>query len=199
MKTVMNARRGIGSVAIGVAVIAVAAAAHAHKPAATTESAASSDADYIANMMTAAPEVSVKGATIVTMSKDGKMVPIQKGTNEFTCMLVNGTPKSGHSMCADKNAMEWVKAMSAHKAPPDKVGFMYGLNGDGGTSNTDPYATKATPDNHWMNTGAHVIVLGPASKTFGYTRAPDADPTKPRMMWVGTPYEHAMIPMVPVK
>jgi len=29
----------------------------------------------------------------------------------------------------------------------------------------------------------------------GYPRTPDPDPTKPYMMFIGTPYEHLMIPV----
>ena len=39
------------------------------------------------------------------------------------------------------------------------------------------------------------MILGPAAKTLGYPRTPDADPTKPYVMWAGTPYEHVMIPV----
>jgi hypothetical protein len=50
-------------------------------------------------------------------------------------------------MRGDKNAMEWGTAWMNHKEPPaNKVGFMYMLRGDGGASNTDPYATKEEPD-----------------------------------------------------
>jgi hypothetical protein len=31
--------------------------------------------------------------------------------------------------------------------------------------------------------------------TLGYSRAKDPDPNKPYVMWVGTRYEHAMIPV----
>ena len=63
-------------------------------------------------------------------------------------------------------------------------------------SNTDPWATKSEPGNHWIKTGAHVMIVGPAAKTMaGYPRAADADPTKPYVMWPGTPYEHLMLPV----
>ena len=45
--------------------------------------------------------------------------------------------------------MAWMN----HKEPPaNKVGFMYMLRGDGGASNTDPYATKEEPGNSWIKT-----------------------------------------------
>jgi hypothetical protein len=78
---------------------------------------------------------------------------------------------------------------------PDKVGFIYMLNGDNGASNTDPWATKSEPNNHWIKTGAHVMIVGPSAKTMAeYPRTENPDPTKPYVMWAGSPYEHLMLP-----
>src|SRR5439155_12461016 len=102
-------------------------------------------------------------------------------------------------MCADANSMEFFDAVMKHQAPPDKLGLSYMLAGDDGASNTDPAATGKTADNHWLVTGPHIMVVGPGSKSLGLTESPDPDPTKPYMMWAGTPYEHAMIPVAPPK
>ena len=148
------------------------------------------DAGYIKMVMTAAPEQLVRDATLVRM-QNGAMQTLKNGSNEFTCMIANDVP-----MCADPNAMEWAHAWQTHAPPPDKVGFIYMLNGDNGGSNTDPWATKAEPGNHWIKTGAHVMVVGPPAKTMaGYPRTSDPDPTKPYVMWPGTPYEHLMLPV----
>lgn len=151
-----------------------------------------SDQDYVAKAMTAAPEAIAKGATVVTMEKDGTMRSLQTGTNKFTCMLLpDGTP-----MCTDEAGMQWMHALMSHSAPASAVGFMYMLGGDAGASNTDPAATGPTSDNHWVKTGPHVMILGPAVKTMaGYPRTADPDPTKPYVMWPDTPYEHLMIPV----
>jgi hypothetical protein len=101
-------------------------------------------------------------------------------------------------MCMDANAMEWVNAWVGHKAPPaDKIGFMYMLAGGTDASNTDPFATAPQAGNHWIETGAHVMIVGApvASMTSGYPKSPDPDTTKPYVMWAGTPYEHLMIPI----
>lgn len=150
-----------------------------------------SDSDYVAKIMTAAPAPIVKGATIVRMQAGGTMQTIQTGTNGFTCMILG----ANDAMCADSNAMEWAHALMTHSAPPDKVGFVYMLAGDNGASNTDPYATAQSADNHWVKTGPHVMIVGPSAKTMGYPMTPDADPTKPYVMWAGTPYAHLMIPV----
>lgn len=161
--------------------------------AAQQQPAASTDSDYMAKIMTAAPTAVVNGATIVQLQKDGTMRPIRPGTNGFTCMVVPGG--EGTPMCADKNAMRWMGALMMHTAPPPDMGFVYMLAGDTGTSNSDPFATAATPTNHWVKTGPHVMIVGPAAKTMGYPMSLDADPTKPYVMWPDTPYAHLMIPV----
>jgi hypothetical protein len=151
------------------------------------------DSDYIKQALSAAPKAVADGAEVVRFEKDGTMRTLRPGKNGFTCMIM-GTDK----MCNDANSMAFVHAVMKHEPPPDKVGISYMLAGDAGASNTDPYATGKTADNHWIVTGPHIMVFGPPSKALGYTTAKDPDPTKPYMMWAGTPYEHAMIPVAPM-
>src|SRR6266446_5869440 len=82
-----------------------------------------------------------------------------------------------HGSMLRSRAAAWM----SHKEPqPNKVGFMYMLRGDGGASNTDPYATNEEPGNDWIKTGAHVMIVGSGAKMLdGYPRDPKADPTKP--------------------
>ena len=148
------------------------------------------DAEYTAQALSAAPKSVGDGATVMRMEKDGSMRTLRAGKNGFTC-LVMGTDK----MCNDSNAMEFIHAMMMHQAPPDKIGISYMLAGDEGASNTDPSATGKTADNHWIVTGPHIMVVGPGTKSLGYTEAKDPDPKQPYMMWAGTPYAHAMIPV----
>lgn len=156
----------------------------------THKKAELSNAQYTAQALSAAPKSIAKDAGVVRMDKDGKMQTLRESKNGFTCMIV-GTDK----MCNDANSMEFFGAMMKHATPPDKLGMSYMLVGDDGASNTDPSAMKKTADNHWVVTGPHIMITGAASKTLGYTESPDPDPTKPFMMWAGTPYEHAMIPI----
>ncbi|HEY1411415.1 MAG TPA: hypothetical protein VGF36_04700, partial [Rhodopila sp.] len=93
-------------------------------------------------------------------------------------------------------AMEWAHAWQTHGPATDKTGFIYMLAGDTGASNTDPWAKEKSTDNHWVTTGPHVMIVGAAAKSMpGYAKTPDADPTKPYVMWAGSPYEHLMIPV----
>ena len=149
-----------------------------------------SDAEYAKKALSAAPKAIAEGAKVVRVMEDGSMKTIREGANGFTCMVM-GTDR----MCNDPNSMEFIHALMKKEPPPDKVGISYMLAGDEGASNTNPYASGKTADNHWIVTGPHIMVFGPPSKTLGYTESKDPDPTKPYMMWAGTPYEHAMIPV----
>jgi hypothetical protein len=151
----------------------------------------SADAEYIAQALSAAPKSVAKEAAVVRMESDGKMTTLRDGKNGFTCMVLKG-----EKMCADANSMEFFAAYMKQQPPPDKLGLVYMLSGhDAGASNTDPFATSKKADNHWVVTGPHVMIVGSASKSFGLSKTPEPDPSKPYMMWAGTPYEHAMIPV----
>ena len=182
----MRAFKTIFAVAVLLMVIAAAA---------KTQQKQTPDSEYIAQALSAAPEAVAKGATVVRLEKDGSMRTLRAGNNGFTCMIMGG-----EKMCNDANAMEFMHAVMTHTPPPDKMGLSYMLSGDDvGASNTDPFATGKTADNHWIVTGPHIMIFGPASKTFGLTKEKDPDPRKPYMMWAGTPYEHAMIPVAAAK
>ena len=101
----------------------------------------------------------------------------------------------GAPMCADEAAMEWAKAWKSKAAPLQKLGFIYMLRRDNGTSNTDPYATEETPD--LDQDASHVMIVGTEAKsmTQSYPRDAKPDPAKPYVMWPGTPYEHLMLPV----
>lgn len=158
---------------------------------------APSDAQLIASAMRAAPATVAKSATIVAMEAGGGMRTLRKGTNGFTCMPDNPTTPGPDPMCMDANAMQWANAWMGHKDPPaGKVGFMYMLEGGTDASNTDPYATKPSATNHWVKTGAHVMIVGADASFYDtYPKSPDPDTTEPYVMWAGTPYQHLMAPI----
>lgn len=185
----MRALKAIFAVAVLLFLIAAAA---------DTQQKQMSDSEYIAQVLSAAPEAVAKGAAVVRMEKNGSMRTLRTGDNGFTCIMMR-TDGKGKGECNDTVAMEFIDAWMKHMPPPDKAGISYMLNGDNGASNTDPYAMAKTADNHWIVTGPHIMVVGPPSKTLGLTRTQDPDPNKPYMMWAGTPYEHAMIPVAPAK
>jgi hypothetical protein len=108
------------------------AAALLGRPIQNVDAGNGADAEYTATAMTAGPAGVVHDATIVR-TVNGAMRTLKKGTNEFTCMVADVGP-----MCMGPNAMEWAHAWQTHTRPPDKLGFIYTLNGDTRESNTDP-------------------------------------------------------------
>jgi hypothetical protein len=154
-----------------------------------TEEVPTSEPAYIAKVKTAAPEQIVSKASIVMM-QDGKPRSLQTGSNGFTCLIApDGTP-----LCADQNGMEWLTAVGSKATPPSKIGFIYMLAGDTGTSNHDPHQRASRQ--HWVQTGPHVMIVGPTVREMpGYSRTADvADAKQPYVMFPGTPYEHLMLP-----
>lgn len=159
-----------------------------------TEEVPASEPAYLDKVKTAAPEQIVAKATIIMM-QDGKPKSLQSGTNGFTCMISpDGTP-----FCADENAMAWNNALRSKSDPPNKIGFIYMLAGDNGTSNHDPY--QRASHQHWVQTGPHVMIVGPTVREMvGYPRTADvSDATQPFAMFPGTPYEHLMLPVTAAK
>ncbi|MCP9915542.1 hypothetical protein [Cyanobium sp. ATX 6F1] len=155
------------------------------------------DKALIMSAMSAAPLAVAKGATIVVMKKGGEMRTLRAGTNGFTCMPDNPATPGPDPMCMDRPSLDWVQAWVSQTAPArGKVGLMYMLAGGTDASNTDPHAQKPTASNHWIKTGPHIMVVG-ADPSFyaSYPSSPKPDPSKPYVMWPGTPYQHLMAPI----
>ena len=151
------------------------------------------DAAKIARAMSAAPPSISKNATIMEMTADGKMKELRAGTNGWMCM----SAPDGSPMCLDKEFQSWADGWMNKKDPQVKgIGLAYMLKGDRGVSNTDPYGNKATPDNHWVVAGPHLMMITPDTAQL------DSLPTDPWnggpwVMWKGTKYAHIMMPTVP--
>jgi hypothetical protein len=159
--------------------------------AAVAQGGGKSDAATIAKALSAAPPEIGKGATVMGVGADGQMKQLRAGTNGWMCMV----DPAGDSMCLDKEWQAWGEAWMNKKDPPQPkvVGVAYMLKGDNGASNTDPYATKPTPDNQWVVSGPHIMIL-PTDRS-----QLDAFPTDPHtggpwVMWKDTKYAHIMVP-----
>ncbi len=154
------------------------------------------DQDLIASAMSAAPKSVAEGATIVVMDANNNARTLRQGTNGWTCMPDSPASPGQDPMCLDQNAMEWAGAWIGKRPPPDKVGFVFMLAGGSDASNTDPHAAGPSPGGAWIDTGPHVMIVGPAvGRMAGYPRGVQPDTTQPYVMWPGTPYEHLMIPI----
>jgi hypothetical protein len=179
----------------GVIALVTVVAATAQTAAAKTGTP--SDARLIASAESAAPAAVAKDATIVVVGADGKVRTLRKGRNGFTCMPDSPATPGPDPMCMDSNAFEWAGAWMAHKPPPaGKFGFMYMLRGGTDASNTDPYATKPAAGNHWIKTGAHVMIVGADPSFYDmYPKDASPDTSVPYVMWAGTPHQHLMVPV----
>src|ERR1700739_1766959 len=88
------------------------------------------DTEKIANAMSAAPPAVSRDATIAEMREDGSMKVLRQGTSEWTCVPDDPSSPGNDPMCLDPNAMEWLHAlMTQSPSPPNKVGFIYMLQG----------------------------------------------------------------------
>ncbi|MEI7933297.1 MAG: hypothetical protein WCI21_09645, partial [Alphaproteobacteria bacterium] len=149
--------------------------------------ATSSKEDKIASALSAGPEAVTKEAAVVEFDETGKMTVLKQGQNAFTCMpdmpAMAGAPSPG-PMCADVNAIDFLKAMMGHTAPPkDKAGFVYMLQGGNDASNTDPFAKAPAAGAEWIKTGPHVMVLGSPDLNKAYPHDAKPDTTKPYVMF----------------
>jgi hypothetical protein len=133
---------------------------------------------------------------VVTVGASGAMTTIRQGKNGWTCMPDAPDTPGPDPMCMDANAAKWAAAWIGHKPPPEgTTGVMYMLEGGTDASNTDPYATKPTAENNWVETGPHIMIVGSKEILAGYPSGAKPDTSAPYVMWAGTPYAHLMVPV----
>jgi hypothetical protein len=174
---------------------AAQSAAPAASPAAGPVKPPSTDAEKIANAMAAAPDALSKDATILEFDATMQPRTLRAGTNGWTC-LPDFAPSPGvDPMCLDANAVLWVQAWAAKKAPPaDKMGFGYMLLGGSDASNSDPFATTPAAGHGWVDTGPHVMIFNIGNRFDGYPSSHD-NTKVPYVMFANTPYAHLMLPV----
>ncbi|MFO7587804.1 MAG: hypothetical protein R6X22_06990 [Gemmatimonadota bacterium] len=154
--------------------------------------AAQSREELIANALSAAPAEIAAHASVV----DAQGTVLREGSNEYTCMPDNPDVPGNSPMCLDEAWLAWAHAWMNRQEPPavERVSFAYMLQGDFPTSNTDPYATKPTPDNEWLDdAGPHLMILVPSPESLDGI-SDDPGRSRPYVMWKGTPYVHLMVP-----
>jgi len=156
----------------------------------------------IANAMKAAP-ASVSAAAMIMdwpATEGGQMTMLRAGTNGWTCLPDFPATQGDDPMCVDEVWLSFMKAMMSKNPPQiarEGIGYMI-ASGGGYGSNTDPYATKAAPDNEWGYDPPHVMLLVPDSKALQglpTTRQSGG----PWVMWSTTPYAHVMVPTASTK
>lgn len=124
---------------------------------------------------------------------------LQQGSSNYTCFPTPPSLQGKAPMCMDGPWMMWADAWSNKKPFQAKsIGISYMLAGDGGASNTDPFAEGKTEDNQWIVEGPHLMIITPDAALL------DSLPTDPYeggpyVMWKGTSYAHIMVPVGPRK
>jgi hypothetical protein len=173
------------------AVLAPALASEKHKAAAPM-----SDKAIIASAMRAAPAKVGAGAKIVAFDDKGRHahrarrhqrihLHRRQSANARARSDVHGRGRDGMGGRVDVE-----EGTDRRQVGPD-------VHAGGGTdaSNTDPFATAPTHENHWIKTGPHVMVVGGDAAFYDqYPKSPDPDTSMPYVMWAGTPYQHLMVP-----
>lgn len=166
-------------------------------PAAADAGGNKNTAQKIQVASSAAPSSVSKDATILDWptAPGGKPVVLRQGKNGWTCLPDNpGTP-GPDPMCLDKQWMKWMNAYMSKTAPAiDGVGISYMLQGGSDASNTDPFATKPAPGEHWVKAPPHIMVIAPG-KLDPAMFSSEPHSGEHWIMYGGTPYEHLMIPV----
>lgn len=151
----------------------------------------SPDRDALIEEATSAAPASI-AADATVMDLEGNV--LREGTNGFTCLPDMPGDENYEPMCNDAEWMKWVHAFMGGEEPEvSGLGVSYMLTSKWAVSNIDPAATEPTPDNEWVEGGAHLMLIVPDPAMLeGY---PDDPGPGPYVMWKGTPYAHLMIPM----
>jgi hypothetical protein len=152
-----------------------------------------SNTSKIARALSAGPPSVSSGAAVVWIDDSGKITPLRKGTNGWTCGVGPKGEVGADPFCADAASMQWLGDWMAHKPKPTitSPGIVYMLQGGSDWSATDPWAMKGTPIHeppHWM-------IMYPYGNASGLGTANKANGTW--IMWAGTPYAHLMIDQKP--
>lgn len=156
-----------------------------------SHSAAAADKDaMISDALSAAPTEIAENATVM----DWEGNTLQKGSNGYTCFPTPPSLDGVAPMCLDEPWMAWADAwMNKKPFTASRVGTAYMLAGDGGASNTDPYATEKTADNEWIVEGPHLMIITPDTADLDGIST-DPHNGGPYVMWKGSPYAHIMVP-----
>jgi hypothetical protein len=157
------------------------------------------DAELIANAVSAAPLAVGREASVIDIDAQGKVRQLRKGSNSFTCIPDTPSTPTNDPVCVDPAGLEWTMAWVNHTEPPKgKVGFGYMLQGGSDPGNEDPFAVTPPAGHEWMLTGPHVMIFDLPEMPAGYpahAHMEDTNTAQPYVMWPGTAYQHLMIPV----
>lgn len=154
-------------------------------------------AEKIANAIAAAPASIAEKATVLDYPATEGAAPevLRPGTNGWSCFPDMPDTQGNDPMCLDEPWVKWLEAYLAKKTPQINrvgIGYMMAPGGAWG-SNSDPFAMKEMPGNHWGQHSPHLMILVPDARALAGIST-DPNNGGPYVMWVGTPYAHIMAP-----
>jgi hypothetical protein len=145
----------------------------------------------IENAMSAAPAAIAEEATI--LDHDGTV--LREGTNEWTCFPDLPVSPGNDPACYDPTWMLLNNAWGSEELPEITVpGIAYMLQGGSDASNMDPLQPEPLDGEDWISTPPHIMVL-PITGTDMSSMPTDHMYGGPYVMWMGTPYQHIMVPV----
>lgn len=164
------------------------------------ESDGRTEAEAIADAMSAAPLAISENATILEWPSEpgGDFTLLREGTNGWSCIASSAFAQGAFLQdptCDDAVWLEFEHAYLEGRQPLiEGIGIAYMLSGDAGASNTDPFATGPTDDNQWHVSGPHLMILVPDPAMLQHV-SKDPHNGGPYVMFAGTPYAHIMVPL----
>lgn len=144
--------------------------------------------------------VEASSATIPSIAGNATIVDwegevLRQGSNGWTCMPTPPGMAGESPMCLDGPLLQWARAWQGRTEPAlDGAGVAYMLRGDGGVSNSDPFASDPSAVDDWVQAGPHLMLVAPDPSIFDGIST-DPGNGGPWVMWKGTPYAHVMIPV----
>lgn len=159
-----------------------------------------SDEEKVQEALGAAPPGVTEKATVLDWPTEegGDFRVLREGSNGWTCLPDQpGDLRDNYEpMCNDAVWMAWFETVVMDGETPqvDGLGVSYMLNSEWATSNTDPSARGPSPDNEWVEGGAHIMLVVPEPAMLDHF-PDDPSPHHPYVMYKRTPLVHLMIPM----
>ena len=180
---------GAGVATVGIAFAGNQAQAHSH------DTQPQTNADKIANAMTAAPDFISAQATILDWTDQAPNWPVlREGDNGWSCFPDFPSSPTNDPWCMDGVSLEWLNAYATGQEPKITTpGLSYMLQGGSDASNDDPFATEPKPGQDWVVAPPHLMVFSPTK--LDPAAYADHHTGRPSIMFGGTPYEHLMIPV----
>lgn len=154
-------------------------------------------AETIENALSAAPSSVSVDATVLDWPTESNpdFVELRAGTNGWTCLPDDPATPTNDPMCLDGQWMEWLTAFVEGRDPEiTTFGWAYMLQGGSGASDADPFLMEPPAGEDWLIAPPHLMLIGPDALNAELLPT-HRDSGVPYIMWVGTPYEHFMIPV----